>query len=234
MNWLTDLTTADVIQLAIGVVAVLALLVTAFNAWIAVINERKRTQPVVIAHEAHPRRFTRQAGFWAVGAYATNEGGGPAFNVRFGVEFHGVRYPYKLRIEDPDSGNIQRVIRSDSQCPPDGHWPVLIDSTSMWTGEGDPDPSRVYWARYENAQGHVWETRNPANRSDKLDIRRVRFVRLREWREERKRVKAGKHGREWELRALAELRAGMTVESEEEPPFPPTDPEPDADDAGSA
>ncbi len=95
---------------------------------------------------------------------------------------------------------------------------MLIDSTSMWTGEGDPDPGRVYWARYENAQGQVWETPNPANRSDKLDIRRVRFVHLREWREERRCVKAGKHGRDWERRALEELRAGIVDEFEGQEP----------------
>lgn len=220
MSWLSELDRSDAIQLGIGVVAVLALLVTALNAWVAVISERKRTQPIVIAHEAHGRQFSSDAGFWAVGAYATNEGGGPAFNVRFGVEFRGVRYPYKLRTEDPNTGNIQRVIRQDEQRPSGGHWSILIDSTSMWSGEGDPDPGRLYWARYENAQGHAWETRNAADRSSKLDIRRVRLARLREWQEERRRRKAGKHGRDWERKALEELRGGMIEEPADdgEPP----------------
>ncbi len=63
MKWLTEPDTAGAIQLGIGVVAALALPITAFNAWVAVINERKRTQPIVIAHEAHPRRFSSREGF---------------------------------------------------------------------------------------------------------------------------------------------------------------------------
>jgi len=30
----------------------------------------------------------------------TSEGGGSAFNIRFGVEFHRVRYQYKLRVQN--------------------------------------------------------------------------------------------------------------------------------------
>lgn len=210
-SWLSELSTRDAIALAAGIIAGLALLVSAFNAWLAVINERKRSQPVVISHEAHPRRFSDHPSVtsWVVGAYVTNEGVGPAFNVRFGAEFHGVRYPYKMRAEDPDSGNVQRVIRPSEQIPPGGHWSVLIDSTRIMSGDGDPDPGRVYWARYENAQGKVWETRNPGDRSSKLDIHRVRFLRMREWRESCARRKASKRGIEWERKALGELRRGF-------------------------
>jgi hypothetical protein len=212
-HWLTDLSTANAIALATGIVAAFALLVAAWNAWIAVVNERRRSQPVVIAHEAHRRRFSDDplVSAFVVGAFVTNEGDGPAFNVRFGVAFRGVRYPYKLRVEDPDSGNVQRVVRSGQQIPPGGYWPILIDLTRMMsgTGEGDPDPGRIYWARYENARGQVWETRNPGDRSAKLDIRRVRSIRWHEWREGRMRRKASKRGVEWERKALAELQRGF-------------------------
>lgn len=206
------LKTGEGIALATGIVAVLALIIAGISAWISVANERKRTQPVVIASEARPRHFSDNplVSAWVVDSYLTNEGGGPAFNLRYGVQFHGVRYPYKLRGSDPETGNVQRVLRPEERRPAEGSWPILIDSTSIWSGEGDPDPGRIYWARYENAQGKVWETRNPGDRSARLDIRRVRSIRLAEWRERRKRTKARERGAEWETKALEELRAGMT------------------------
>lgn len=145
-------------------------------------------------------------------AFLTNEGGGPAFNARFGVEFHGIRYPYKLQLGDPDSGNIHRVVQVRDHLPKEGVLQILIDSEAMWGiagTDGDPDSTSTYWARYENAQGKVWETSNPHDRSTKLDIRRVRFPCIREWREERKRKRAGKRGDEWLKKALAELQANQ-------------------------
>jgi hypothetical protein len=172
----------------IGIVAagtgIAALLIGAINAWISVANERKRTQPIVIAHEEYGRRFADNAGYFAVGSYITNESAGHAFNVRFGVELHGIRYPQKLRVEDPDSGNVQRVFRPGERRPTQGFWPVLVSLLPMiGSGDGDPDPGRVYWARYENTRRQTWETRNPWDCSARLDIKRVRFPRLREWRE---------------------------------------------------
>lgn len=145
------LSTSDKIGLVVATTGVLVLIFTAFNAWLAVANERKRTQPIVIAHEEHGRRFSKHADFFGVGAYVTNEGNGVAFNVRFGVEFHGVRYPYKLRGTDPRGGNVQRVLRASERRPAAGCWEVLVDQLSLVAGDGDPDPGRLYWARYENA-----------------------------------------------------------------------------------
>jgi len=71
----------------------------------------------------------------------------------------------------------------------------------------DPDSTAVFWARYENAQGKLWETRNPADRSSRLDIKRVRALRLHEWWEERQRSKAMKRGAENEQAAVAGLQA---------------------------
>jgi hypothetical protein len=202
------LSTSDKIGLAVAATGVLALIFTAFNAWLAVANERKRTQPIVIAHEEHGRRFSKHSDFFGVGAYVTNEGTGVAFNVRFGVEFHGVRYPYKLRATDPRGGNVQRVLRASERRPADGCWEVLVDQLSLVAGNGDPDPGRLYWARYENAYGRTWDTVNPGERSARLNIKRVHLVRLREWRDDRKRLRARGHGVEWERNALAELRDG--------------------------
>lgn len=189
---------------------VLALLAGAWSAWISLANERKRTQPIIVAHEEHGRTFTDKSGYFAVGGYVTNEASGHAFNVRFGVELNGVRYPQRLGTEDPGTGNVQRVLRPGERRPTAGSWPILISQLSLLGTEGDPDPGRVYWARYENARKQTWETRNPWDRSARLDIRRVRFAGLREAREQRDRAAAGERGIAWERDALAELRAGMT------------------------
>jgi hypothetical protein len=114
---IAGLSTADSIALIIAATGVVALFIAAWNAWVAVVNERRRTQPVVVAHEEHGRRFTDKADFFAVGAYITNESSGHAFNVRFGVELHGVRFAQRLRAEDPDSGNVQRILRPDERRP---------------------------------------------------------------------------------------------------------------------
>jgi hypothetical protein len=154
----------------------------------------------------------------------TSEGGGPAFNVRFGVKFGGVRHPYRLSTDDPESGNVQRVLRPGDRRPRDGAWPILLTSLAIWgraadsVAAGKPgslDADRVYWARYESADGKTWETRNPGNRSAKLNIKRVRFARLRDWRDTRQRTKAAEYDIEWERQALEELRQiGAKAEAE--------------------
>lgn len=205
------------IQIAVATITALAALFALVNVVVTRSNERRRSQPIVIAHEARSRHFasSHQEGMWVVDAYLTSEGGGPAFNVRFGVEFNGVRYPYRLTADDPDAGNIQRVLRSGERRPESGTWPILIDSLSLWgrasenEQPGDLDTTRVYWARYENAEGQTWETRNPGDRSSRLDIRRIRRPARLERRERERRQEAGQHDADWARRALAELRAGM-------------------------
>jgi hypothetical protein len=209
------LTAADKIQLAIAATTAVATLIALVNVAITVVNERRRGQPIVIAHAAGNRRFAPSSSpaAWVVDAYLTSEGAGPAFNVRFGVEFNGVRYPYRLTVEDPDEGNIQRVLRPGERRPESGSLPIVIDSLSMWgraaesENPGDLDAKRVYWARYENAQGQTWETRNPGDRSTKLDIRRVRRPKRLERAEQRRREEAGTHDIEWLRKALDELRS---------------------------
>lgn len=211
------LTFGQLLALVGAAIALAGVLVAVLNVWLAASNERKRAQPIVIAHEEHGRTFSDDSGHFAVGGYVTNEASGHAFNVRFGVEMGGVRYPQKHAVEDPDSGNVHRVLRPGERRPTGGSWPILIPVLSLLGGDGgDPDPGRVYWARYENARSQTWETRNPWDRSARLDIRRVRWVRLREWREQQARQKAGERGAEWERKALAELRAGMTAEERED------------------
>lgn len=214
---LLALTTTEKIQLVIASITALAALIALANVVVQLRNERRRTQPIVIAHEAGSRRFatTSSPAAWVVDAYLTSEGAGPAFNVRFGVEYVGVRYPYRLRMQDPNAGNIQRVLKPGDRRPAEGSWPILIDSLSMWgraadsKGGGALDAERVYWARFENGQGKTWETRNPGDRSARLDISRVRLVRLHEWNERRARKKASRRDAEWERKAREELLAGL-------------------------
>jgi hypothetical protein len=207
------LTASEKLQLAATIIAAIAAVIALVNVAVARANERRRSQPIVIAHEAGEREFASSSSraAWVVNSYVTSEGPGPAFNVRFGVEFAGVRYPYRLTSEDPEAGSIQRVLRPGEQRPAGGSWPILIDSLSMWgraaQSDGDLDSKRVYWARYENAQGQTWESRNPGDRSAKLDIRCVRSPDRLELREQRDRREAQQHDDEWVRAALAELRS---------------------------
>lgn len=57
---LASLTPTDKIQLAIAVVTGVAVIVAAITAWLSIVNERKRTQPVIITHEARQRLSTTQ------------------------------------------------------------------------------------------------------------------------------------------------------------------------------
>jgi len=199
--------------------------------WLTIVNERKRTQPIVMSNEAKPRRLEKvgDESVWQGHAYLTSEGGGPAFNVQFGVEYRGVRYGQRLSPEDPPSGNVQRVLKPDERRPAQGSWPVVIDSLHIFGAgaQGDPEPTTIYWARYENAYGKTWETRNPGDRSSRLGIRRVRFRRLHEFRERRRRNRARKHGVAWERKIVSELsfQGSLEIEksSRDEPDEPATD-----------
>jgi hypothetical protein len=127
-----------------------------------------------------------------------------------------VRYPYRLDVNDPDSGNLQRVLRPGERRPESGSWSIPIPSLSLLGRAVDTikadkpdtlDKERVYWARYENAEGQTWETRNPGDRSTPLDVRRVRRPRRHEERELKALNEAAKRDREWEREVLAELEA---------------------------
>jgi hypothetical protein len=160
------------VQLAVASITGVATLAALGTFLLARANERRRNQPIVIAHEAGSgRRFAHSSDTsvaWVMDAYLTSEGGGPAFNVRFGVQFAGVRYPYRLNVIDPDGGNLQRVLSPEERRPETGSWSIPIPFLSMPgrvrdTRNADKpdtvDKERVYWARHENAEGRTWETR---------------------------------------------------------------------------
>lgn len=188
----------------------LLLLVGIWQVGVSILNERKRTQPIVVTHEDRSRGFDQSKSDWRVEAHMTNEGQGAAFNVRFGVAYFGVRFAFRLNDGDPPTGNRHRVLQPRTRVPDAGSWPIFVPSQNLWAGKGVPEEgTHFYWARYENAQGKVWETRNPPDRSADLDIRRIYFVGLRERWEARRRDHLTAKGREVEQTMLRELREGM-------------------------
>jgi hypothetical protein len=208
----------DWAQVVGGTAAVAALLFAAWQVWLTIGNERRRVQPIVIAHETKSRRF-RDNGGWSFRAYLRNSGQGSAFNLRFGVEVEGVRWPYRLQEGDPASGNRQRVVESNSRLPEKGDFEIVVSSLELLgaahgrvkermkgkTPQGDLDEGRLYWCRDENAVGQTWETRNPGDRSADLDIHRVRFLRVREDREARQRDRARGAGQALDDQVYEEL-----------------------------
>lgn len=199
------------VQLIGGAFVALGVIVALASLLLTQANERRRTQGIVIAHEVQPRLHTPDKG-WVVAAAITNEGQGPAFNVRFGVYMFGVRYPFRMEESDPLSGNRQRVVRSQQRIPAeegDG-WMIPIPSLAVyggaWKKEEPPEASMFYWARYEDAQGRTYETRNSPDRSADLKISRVRFVKLLERWNARQHGRINQAGLDWEEEVRKEFR----------------------------
>lgn len=194
----------------VGIVAAgiagLALLVQIVQVSVTVMNERRRAQPIVVTHEVTSRMYDSQRTNWKAEVRAANEGQGSAFNVRFGVSYFGVRFAFRLNNDDPYTGNRERVLHPREEVGP---WPIYVPSSELLGGRGIPEEGSYYWARYENAHGQTWETRNPPERSADLTIKRVRFATPRERLETRKRDRLGKEGRKREQDALRELRQSI-------------------------
>jgi hypothetical protein len=216
---LTGLQEAGIVVGAVTAVGVL--IFAAVNAWLAVANERKRTQPIVMVNQVGGRRFVEGSKRFAVDVFLRNEGTGAAFNLRFGVEFHGVRIPYKHDSGDHHAGSVHRVLGSGGRLPETGSWPLEIDQLFFLSKLSDPDATRVFWARYENAQGRLWETRNPGDRSKNLGIKRIRWRRLRERWEEHKRKRAVRRAAKNEQKTVDGLLAQQPAETPEAPQDPP-------------
>jgi hypothetical protein len=83
----------------------LAVLLGHFTLWRGRVSEIRRTQPIVIAHASGDRRFAEagEVGLQVLDTWLRNEGEGTAFNVRFGIEYAGVRFPWKFAEEDPET-----------------------------------------------------------------------------------------------------------------------------------
>lgn len=133
-----SLTTSDKIQLTIAAITGVAALAALAGLALSQANERRRSQPIVIAHEAVERHFARETNaMWSSRRTSRVRAAGPAFNVRFGVEFGGVRHPYRLSVDDPESGNVQRVLRPGDRRPSDSAWPILLTSLAIWGRAAD-------------------------------------------------------------------------------------------------
>jgi hypothetical protein len=115
-------------------------------------SERRRTQPVAIAHNAGGELSRMRV-------YLTNEGSGTAYKVRFGVKLDGREYAV-------GGGRGHRyVIAAGGRVPEDGDLEVEADVSAFvisTKGRG-VYARRHYWPRYENAFGKVWQTTNPAD-----------------------------------------------------------------------
>jgi hypothetical protein len=187
-------------------------LLGATGTWINLSTMRERRQPIVLAHEDAGRDLDSKAGAWFVLAHVKNESGPTAFNVRFGVEYAGVRFPYVMSTEDPEEGNYQAAVQPGQRLPEqtDRSFPIPVASSDIWAAaltapKGTLDKERVYWCRYENARGQTWETRNPGDRSAKLEIRRVHRVKQLEQHEAEQRARVRGELTDW-ANALAALQ----------------------------
>ena len=172
--------------------------------------ERRRTQPIVIAHEENGPSFG--SGVWSAELCLTSDGASAAFNLRFGIELRGIRFAYMLDPADHPRGNPEAVLAAGSRLPrlKGKFLQVRISSAQLWEvaatrQDGKLYESRAYWCRYRNALGQTWETRNPWSRSDKMTIRRIRWVGLHERLEARRRARAS---RAWEMLAREHEREG--------------------------
>jgi hypothetical protein len=163
------------------------------NAYLNARNERRRSQPVVIAHEHRSALPDKdRPAEWVAEAWISNAGGGAAYNVRFGIEMNGYRLPFRADGTDGPAAR-QRVVASNERLPetvPSGAFtvfPIRIATTDIYALGKGADDARRWWCRYENAYGQTWETMNPHEAWGDMDIRRVRRPKRAEKREEKRR-----------------------------------------------
>jgi hypothetical protein len=190
-----------------GVVGVVGLGVAVVREVIAG-RERRRVRPVVVCHEA--RKRTVRDGRDVADVYLTNESGASAFNVRFGIEMHGVYVPWKHDQSDAEASRLN-VLRPGQREPEDGVREILIPDRILWAlgADVDPDDGRSYWAYYQSPAGDWWLTSNPSGRSADLTIKRIRRRRFGTLsRQKRALERHLREGAEVQREAVRELREG--------------------------
>lgn len=176
---LTSLDKATIALVVVtGILALVAVLqLHAFNK-----SEARRTQPVAISH-----LFKVRDDFDKFAVFLTNEGTGTAFNVRFGVRLDGTEY-----VVGEGRGH-RYTVRAGGRVPEDEskHLDVKISYAPYALAKGgrNVDSRAIFWARYENAFGHVYETANPVDPLADLVVRRSRTWKrwMRERQQSRKR-----------------------------------------------
>jgi hypothetical protein len=151
---------------ALVAIGTLALAFFAFvQTWAFNRSERRRTQPVVVAHATGGG-----SSLTSFRVFLTNDGTGSAYNVRFGVrldgrEFavgggRGTRYAIAQGERLPAAGSVENALEVETDVTA---WAASPRGTGVYE-------RRVFWARYENAFGQVWETVNPADPHADFDI----------------------------------------------------------------
>jgi hypothetical protein len=173
--------------------------------------EARRIQPRVRAR-LHPHvPHWPEVGGARFPIYLTNDGTGRAFNVRYGVRLDGVEYP-----AGGGRGNRHNVNVGESIAP------VMIDVRPYGPTRNETRARAVFYARFQDVTGAVWETHNPADLQADTTIRRVRFPRMTEWKQRRRRSRRTRE----EERAIAAIRASW---ADPEPVAPP-EPSPSSED----
>jgi hypothetical protein len=104
-----------------------------------------------------------------------NEGAGPAFNIRFGVAIGSEESAYDPRPAGAHgAGDVPRALGPGRTLPEEGdNYSLALPEEVVRRREGALE-DRVYWCRYENSFGDVWETRNAWRAKEDLEIRSVR------------------------------------------------------------
>jgi hypothetical protein len=166
-------------------------------------SEARRSQPVAIAHRVGPRdEFTRFK------VFLTNEGAGTAFNVRFGVRLDGTEYAVGgERGHRYTIGQGKRVPEEPAE-----HLSVEVSYAPYALAKGgrDVDSRAVFWARYENAFGRMYETANPVDPFADFEVFRSRGWKRR-WREWRQNSKRQRDEQVANRRVAEELKANLDV-----------------------
>jgi hypothetical protein len=166
----------EAIALVIAVVAAIAAaLSTGIGAWQGVLmkrSERNRTQPIVVVYErSDPKQSDGNLVFFVSVA---NEGAGPAFNIRFGVAVGSEESAYDPRPAGAHgAGDVPRALGPGRTLPEEEGSYSLALPENAGGGRGAALEDRVYWCRYENSFGDVWETRNAWRAKEDLEIRAV-------------------------------------------------------------
>lgn len=128
---------------------------------------RSQLQPLVLAN-AHgpayrgPHHPHLEAGQIMFEYYLTNEGTGPALNIRHGVEIAGVEYEFGggMQFRTAKAGEFLPPLGPDASQPvPTTFLSVVLDERVLQTGWDTI--ARTYWARFENVFGETFETYNP-------------------------------------------------------------------------
>jgi hypothetical protein len=161
------LTAAEWISLVLAFAAVASLVVA--TAALRQGNKalRRTSQPLVVVHEVSSEVSARGEGF-EYRVRLRNHGVAAAFNVRFGVKLAAASYPYTFG-PSVERG-AREIVEPGDPLPATGELVIPTPWAPYIAAEGQLQTSRVFWARYENAFGETWETRNPHDPTADLAI----------------------------------------------------------------